>query len=534
MNNITYLREKENSLGLFSNRDRAYIEKPAQFSDFISHQPDLAAFHEAIAAKAKTYVDATRAVSIDVIQKQYEALEIQEDAVSHALANLRKPDTFAIITAHQPCLMTGPLYFIYKIVSAIVLARSVQAKYPEHHIVPIYVIGSEDHDFDEINHFRLYQQNIEWSTTQTGAVGRMMLENIESVLDQVEEILGNQSYSADILSQLKLSYKSERTLAEATAHFVYTLFGRFGLVVADMDDDRMKQVAIPLFERELADSFSKPLVEANQSALNEMGFDAQIHARDINLFHLTKETRMRITRNERSLILSDNELNINDLKHFTSTNTKSISPNVVLRPLYQQLALPGIAYVGGGAEVAYWMEVKNVFDTIQLPFPVLVRRDSALWIKSSIASLMKKTSIGIHELFSEVHRAQERYLLNQLSDDWSLNEIKAAFDETYNQLFLEISQIDSGLVNMAKGFQSQHHNFIVKAESKLKKSLKSQHDVAMNRISKIWQDLFPGRSLQERSDSFLSTYAQHGPAFIDELVTRFNPLESGLHVFIEE
>jgi bacillithiol biosynthesis cysteine-adding enzyme BshC len=530
---IQYTRENHHSASLFSKRDQAYMEDPGQFENFMTHQPKLSSFQVAIDEKTAHYDASVRSLAASVMSEQFKKLSIESAPVSLSLEALSKPNTFSIITAHQPCLMTGPLYFVYKIASCIALAKAIEKEYPQFRIIPMYVVGSEDHDFEEINHLRLYHKRIEWNSEQEGAVGRMKLTGIEAVIDQVAGLLGEQAYSHELTDELKRSYHPSRTLAEATAHFVYTLFGRFGLVVADLDDERLKQLATPLIEKELSEQFAKPLVVKNQSALADLGFDAQIHARDINLFHLSEGRRERITYEKGDYSIGSKKLNKSEITDLIKSEALSFSPNVVLRPLYQQTVLPGISYVGGGAEVAYWMEIQGVFQAMKLPMPMLIRRDSALWIKPFTADLMKKVHISVDQLFVETHIAQESYLQDKLNDDWTLDKIKNAFDEVYTDLFQEIEKIDVGLVEMAKGFQGQHHNFISKAEAKLKKSLKTQNDVAMNRIVKIWDDLFPDGSLQERKDSFLSIYNRMGPRFTDELIERFDPLESGLHVFME-
>ncbi len=534
MGHIEHTRKHEASKSLFSARDQAYSSDAAQFSDFISTLPESRFLEQTIKEKSRHFQQNLRQLLTKVLREQLDHLDVKAKPVLASLSALEADNTFLIVTAHQPCLFTGPLYFIYKIASTIALARQANALLPDHTIIPLYVIGSEDHDFEEINHVNLFHNRIEWDSQQSGAVGRMKLNDIDAVIDKVEQLLGNDAFSNILIEQLQASYHDKYTLAQATAHFVYSLFGQYGLIVADLYDSRLKQIAVPLFESEISNQIAKPFVDKNHAALNEMGFGSQIFPREINLFYFNESGRHRIIRDQENFNIGGEILSKETLLELLREHTERFSPNVVLRALVQQMILPGIAYIGGGAEVSYWMEINALFNQLHVPFPMLVRRDSAIWIKPHTTKLMSKVHVTVDDLFRGLHTAQERYLRHHQGEDWTMDKIRSEFEGVFENLFNEIEQIDHGLVKMAKGFQGQEKNFIDKLEVKLKKSIKSQHETAMNQIQKIWKDIFPNDGLQERNNNFMEIYNRLGPAFIDALVNHFDPLNSGMHTFMED
>lgn len=519
----------------YSQRDRAYQLQPELFQPFIPFQPNYDQFTEVIEEKQGNYSQALRAAVCEVLGQQYQRWQLEDDHSLQQLSKLRKDNSYAIITAHQTCLFTGPLYVIYKIASTIAMANKLTELYPDLHFVPIYVMGSEDHDIDEINHLYLYNKKYTWQPNQHDcAAGRLPLSGISEIIDEVSSVFEHDAQGAELAKLLRSAYDETYSLAEATARFIHALFSRHGLIIADLDHKSLKRAALPLFERELTESFSYPLVSARQEALAESGFAAQVYPRGLNLFYLTDEKRSRIEREGDDFIIDGERISQESLLREVQEHPDRLSPNVILRPLYQQWVLPGIAYIGGGAEVAYWMEIQPIFESVSLAYPMLVRRDSALWINSRHYERMKDLGLETSDLLKDLHEAQKDYLAEHAEEDWSLDELRQQFSMVFDRLAQDIHQIDPGLIKMSEGYQQQTDNFLDKVETKLRRTIKSKHDVSMNRMDKLWQDLFPNNGLQERQENFLKLYARHGLEFIDLLIRTFDPLHPAFHIFIEE
>ena len=518
----------------YADRDQRYQQHPEEFINFLSHLPEPASVLAAVKAKSDKYPDEFRSVLVEVLKEQHQLLNLDIPQVHDQIQRLQSDQTYAVVTAHQTCLMTGPLYVIYKIASTIACCRQLNAIHSDKHFVPIYVMGSEDHDFLEVNHFYLYNKKIEWHVTHQGeAVGRIQIKDIEEVMDNVDQIIQHDVHAEELMDLLRSCYSEGRNLAQAMARLVTRIFGRYGLIVADLDDQRLKRLAIPLFHKELEESSSKELVINKQNAIDILGFSSQVYPRDINLFYL-KDTRKKIERFNDKYYLGEQALSFDKVIEHLHNHPERFSPNVILRPIYQQIVLPGIIYIGGGAEVAYWMEIQDVFQTMKIPQPILLRRDSALWINQLHSQRISELGIELRQLFRPLHEAQHEYLSKNAQEEWSVAHIKSQFNDLFSQLSGEIRQIDTGLIKMSEGYQRQTDNFLNKVETKLRRSVKSKHDVAMGRMDKLWHDLFPNRGLQERRENFLKLYARHGRHFIDTLIDHFNPFDMrGMHVFIE-
>ncbi len=528
MNRINHRRYESESLALFGQRDRAYMENPDDFANFLSVTPSIQNIEHVIEQKHSQFSATRRNLLHKKLTQQYDTLGLKHRDV---IDKIKNQNTFCIITAHQPCLFTGPLYFIYKIASTIALANKLNDKFPAYTFLPLYVLGSEDHDLEEINHTWLYRKKITWNTDQKGAVGRMKLDEINSSLSLVDGMISNTAYGSDIVQILKNAYTSERTLAQATHHLVHHIFSREELLIIDLDDSELKMSARELFQKELEEQFSLPLVRLNQEKFEQKGFKPQVYGRPINLFFLDQNDRIRLESKDKKLYAGNTLIAETASDFIDEQLAQKLSPNVILRPLYQQTVLPGIVYIGGGSEVAYWMELSSAFNAINLSFPMLLRRDSAMVITSRIRKLMTLTEISQSELFTSKRAIQDAFLGHIEDENWQL----APFIQKTNALFKElrdhVHQIDSGMDKMISGAQQQQINFAQKLEQKLKRVIKQKHEVHLNRLDKLWEELFPDGGLQERKDNFLPIYAEAGPAFIDGLIQNFDSFETGMHFF---
>ena len=337
------------SLNAFSTLLLDYLaEKPA-LKAFYGNGPLLANFKEQISEK-KGFSSENRAILQTVLTEQYAAIGAEMPAV-----DIRDENTFTVTTGHQLNIYTGPLYVIYKLVSTINLARALQKAYPAQRFVPVYWMATEDHDFEEINHFFAFGTKYEWNTFQKGAVGRFSLSDFPRIP------LRNEIFDK--------AYSEGKNLSEAVKMYMHALFGAEGLVCLDADDVRLKSIFAPIMEADLKQQVHEPIVRATTEKLEALGYKTQVSARPVNLFELTENDRVRLETGD-------------------SVDTTQASPNVILRPLYQEVILPNLAYIGGPAEVAYWLQLKGVFDTVNEVYPLIQVRSSLLFIDAITAKKM--------------------------------------------------------------------------------------------------------------------------------------------------
>ena len=488
----------------FSKLALDYLNKDEKLKPFVNHFPTLENFGKQINEKQDHLVN--RDILVEVIRKQNASFSLSEKSKNNIdlLADKR---TFTVTTGHQLCLFTGPLYFIYKIISTINLAEQLQKKYPKHNFVPIFWMATEDHDFLEINHINLFGKKIEWDSKQTGAVGRMGLNGFESVLTELKSVLGTSENAEELVSLLQNAYLKHDNLADATRYLVNELFGEYGLIILDGDDKRLKQQFIPTIKKDILEQgFKKSITKCSDDLTNE--YKAQAYVRPINFFKLSDGKRELIKG-----VITEKEID---------EYPENFSPNVLLRPLYQETILPNIAYIGGGAEVNYWMQLKTAFQQENIPFPILLLRNSAMLLNVGQNKKRQDLGFSIADLFLDEHQLQKKFVLSQKGAVVSLKDEINSLEDMYVSILAKTT--DVGLQISIKSQHQKQLKSLVQLEEKLLRLAKQKNESSLNQISKIKQQLFPNNSLQERHDNFISFYLTHGENFIKIMKENLNPL----------
>ena len=488
----------------FSKLALDYVKEDVKLKPFINHFPTLENFEKQIAEKQNYPIN--RKILVEVLKQQNSNVLLSSLSQKY-IESLLNDNTFTVTTGHQLCLFTGPLYFIYKIISTINLAEQLQEKYPKHNFVPVFWMATEDHDFQEVNHINLFGKKIAWDSKQSGAVGRMNLDGFESVLTELKLVLGTSENAEKLVSLFESAYLKHDNLADATRYLVNELFGEYGLVILDGDDKRLKQQFIPTIKKDiLSQGFEKVITKCSDDLANE--YKAQAYVRPINFFKLSD--------GKRELIKGGiTEKNIED-------NPESFSPNVLLRPLYQETFLPNIAYIGGGAEVAYFMQLKSAFDQENIPFPILLLRNSAMLLNANQNKKRQDFGLSIADLFLDEHQLKKKFVLSQKGEAVSLKDEMNTLENIYVSILAKTT--DVGLQNSIKSQQQKQLKSLIQLEEKLLRLAKQKNESSLNQISKLKQQLFPNNSLQERHDNFISFYLTHGENFIKIMKENLNPL----------
>jgi len=519
--------------GLFSKVFTDYLKGESYLSSFYQYQPSLAGFKKAIEDRSKD--NSSREVLVNVLKKKYG--NKGSDLTNKNIALLNEKNTFTVTTGHQLCLFTGPLYFIYKIITVINLAERLKKEYPANNFVPVYWMASEDHDFAEINHTYVFGKKIEWSgdSLSGGPVGKISVETLAPVLEGLMTMLGENANAAEIKKLLHDAYSGNKNLAETTFDFVNALLGKYGVVIVDADDAELKKLFIPVIKDELTKQSSHRLVSDTDKQLAQHGIEPQIFARDINLFYINGEGRHRIEKQ------GDNYTTVNAKTVFTKEqilaeaeqHPERFSPNVILRPIYQQIILPNVAYIGGPSEVAYWLQLKTAFDYHKAMYPVVIPRNFAMIIDKGAAGKMEKFKLSAKDIFNDVDDLVKGYVIN---NDGAIDfeAEKERLKVVYDGISAKIKTIDSTLVASADAELQKQYNALKVIETKLIRAQKQKDETSVNQIKKIKEKLFPEGSLQERHDNFIPFYLQYGNEFFDMLKKELDPFEYNMAVITEE
>ncbi len=517
----------------FSFKDIAYATGHPALSPFYKYTPSLDAFKEVIRDKTSTPAD--RGLLTRVLEEQYSALQTS-DQVKANIEALSQPGTFTVVTAHQPALFTGPLYYIYKILGTINLAETLQKAYPEYQFVPVFVSGSEDHDFEEINHAHLFGKTLKWETEAGGSTGFLSTQTLEVVLSQLEELVQSSENGKRIFDEIKAAYTLHSYYGEATQDLVNRLFGKYGLVVLDMRHKELKKAFIPIMQEELFKQPSQGIVEQTQRALEAAGFSGQAHAREINLFYLHDHLRSRIIKEGETYHILGTPIRFSpaELENELLQHPERFSPNVVLRPLYQEFILPNLAYIGGGGEIAYWLERKRQFEYFGINFPMLIRRNSVLWVDKASSQRMEKLGIGAEQLFQDTDALIRHYVDSQTEHELSLSQEIAGLNALFERVRSKAFSIDPTLEKTILAEAAKQVKVLEQLESRLLRAEKQKHDTAIGQIRNLKEKLFPGNGLQERHDNFISLYQKYGDELFETLKAYLHPLEEGMIVLVDK
>jgi bacillithiol synthase len=501
-----------------------YIAQKETLKPYYDRFPALENFQAQISAKSKSFSTSCREVLTSTLKKQYASLKTSK-AVQDNLELLIKENTFTITTGHQLNIFTGPLYFIYKIVTVINACKSLREKYPDCNFIPVYWMASEDHDYDEIKYFKLYGKKYEWNTQQNGAVGRFTTKGLAELANDVP---GDSSIFRD-------AYSKNKTLSGAVRQYVNALFEHEGLIVIDADDRDLKTELIPVVQKDVLNGVHKKCIDETDKALNGLGYKTQVYCRDINFFYLDEGLRSRIERNGDRFHVVDTKLSFSqpEIETLISSHPERFSPNVILRPLYQEIILPNLAYVGGPAEVIYWLQLKCVFDLHDIPFPMLMPRNFAMVMDHEVTRKFEKTGLDLKDIFEPTNYLFNHWVLKHSPRNLTVGAELTVLVDLFEKLQERAAAVDHSLTAFVSAEGKRAMKSLENIERKLLRSEKRLHTDKLRQIEFVKDKLFPGGGLQERSENFL-TFQLQNPDFTKVLLQSLDPFDFRFHVLLEK
>ncbi|HEX9649662.1 MAG TPA: bacillithiol biosynthesis cysteine-adding enzyme BshC [Cyclobacteriaceae bacterium] len=497
-------------------QDDVFLE---QFYDLY---PSINNFEKQI--RAKIFAKSIRDELFQSLTEQYEGYQLSDKAQIN-LQSLKKENTFTITTGHQLSIFTGPLFFHYKIITVINLCRKLSQKYPNYNFVPVFWMATEDHDFDEIAKVNIGGIDITWDTVQAGPVGKFDPTGLKAVLGKIPADVG-------IFQE---SYLNESTLSNAVRNYVDEIYGKEGLVVIDGDDKRLKTAISDLIIEDCCSNNVNRLSEASSSELEKLGYKQQVFPREINFFFLKDNFRGRIVKEDSmyKVLGSRESWTEGEFKEAIQKEPWKFSPNVLLRPLYQESILPNLAYIGGPAEIAYWLQLKSSFDHYQVPFPILVPRNFCLLIKKDVEKKLAKTGMKIQELFQNKELVIKNHVKKISKSNLTTSNEKSEVEKVWDELANRVKGLEPTLEITSLAFKAKSLKSLEVIEKKMIRAEKRRQSTAVNQIEWIYGVLFPKNNLQERYDNYL-TFLPDMPNLIEDLLIHLDPLDFRFHILIQE
>lgn len=505
-----------------------YVLGNSETTSFYHTTPTLESIKQY--ADSRKFAINQRIQLVNALATQYKQAGIE---IPCNLALLSQENTFTITTGHQLCLFGGPAYFIYKIASTIKLANQLKEKYPEMNFIPVFWMATEDHDVDEIDHAELHGQKIVAAYQNPYISGRLKSAEALHALEQFASGLGLSNSASQLADVFRKSFK-RTTLSHATRAWVHALFAKYNLLIIDGDDVALKQHFIPVFEKEINDQITAITVGATNERLKNSGYKTQVNPRDLNLFYLEGGNRSRLLLDKLNHLQTESGKIVTI--HELCNSPEVISPNVLLRPLYQEILLPNLAYVGGGGEIAYWLQLRELFEQFSMKMPALILRDSFVWLPAAAKRWQQSTGLLDEELFMDEEQQKKLILERAGYVQHQFEAEKTTLQVALDMVAQKINPLNPSLEFSVKALKTDTLNRFKVLEDKIWREAKKRENEKLSALQKLRTSLFPNGSLAERSESAFNHLAKFETidAFLTFLIASANPTESGISLIQQE
>ncbi|MFS4456827.1 bacillithiol biosynthesis cysteine-adding enzyme BshC [Maribacter sp. 2304DJ31-5] len=512
--------------GYFSELICDYIEADTKVASLYNRFPDIKGFKGQIKEKGNNFSQESRQILSAALLEQYKGFEPSEPTLKN-IRFLQDKDTFTIVTGHQLNLFTGPLYFLYKIISTINLTHELKKEFPDYNFVPVYWMATEDHDFDEINYFNFQGKKIQWNINASGAVGHLKTDGLEDVLKIFSNAIGNSKNANALKDLFKAAYLDHDNLTDATRYLADKLFGSHGLVIVDGDDIQLKRQLVPFVKQDILDQPAFEVVSETAEKIRGISseYNIQVNPREINYFYLIEGVRERIVENNGRYVVNNTRISFSKEELFVEleSHPERFSPNVIARPLYQEIVLPNLCYIGGGGEIAYWLELKSFFEVMGIPFPILLLRNSALVISGKQSGKLERMDLSIEDLFLKQNSLINKKIREISNIDIDFSPQKELLEEQFKGMYELAKKTDKSFLKAVKAQEVKQKKGLDNLEKRLLKAQKRKLKDHVIRLTGVQNELFPGKSLQERNLNFSELYLAMGEELVPTLIKALHP-----------
>ncbi len=553
----------------FSKTVVAFLEQAPFFQEFHAQQFNLEQIEQQ--TTSRIFSKEQREVLVDGLKEQYTQWNLQ---VPENVAKLSEEHTYTITTGHQLCLMAGPLYVIYKILSIIKLTQQLNAQPGKAQYVPVFWMASEDHDFLEVNHVQLYndryaygfgseglqekksdvalKQNLTGGSDQNSKLdsgqaseeqdGRMSIKEVDAksglgpvgeiifdaqdLVAQIKTRLKDQAFSSVLNAIIDNSYGKTHANSIAFSRFLHELFKGYGLVLIDAHKKHFKTPFIPHLTQELNQSTTHHHLTKTNQLFKQHNLKTQITPREINVFYVHGPSRNRIIKTDHGYQVQNTDLTFTQqeiLAHLKDYPQR-FSPNVALRPLYQEHILPNVATILGPSELVYWLQLKTTFKAFDVPYPALFLRDSFLLYSAKDVQTLSTQGLELKDIF-----APKDTLLNKAISSTPKNQSISSSTQKLKHLLAqhtqELAALEPSMQQMLLAEMQKIENTLERIEKKFVATQKKQQEVVLNRLLKIRSKYMPSDKPQERVQNFMPFFVQKGMGLFDELLERSDVMQ---------
>ena len=500
--------------------------KVAEFYNGNFH--DLSAFQNQI-KKVKSR-SLQREELITILTEQNNKYGCTERTIKN-INKLLNNQTCAVVTGQQVGLFSGPLYTIYKALTAIKLSEYLSQSCNES-IVPIFWLASDDHDFAEIDHIKLTNKNnqVDEIKYQSDSSNKkipvsdiFLTSEINDCIKKLKDSTHESEFKQEIISHLKEAYQPGLSFVEAFAKWMTQIFKSYGLIFIDASHPKLKELGKKVFYKEIEEyspSTKKAIKTSEKLKQNKYHSQIQLHDGILNLFYVEQGRQSIQTKNNDFFIKATAQtFTTNELLELVDTRSNLFSPNVMLRPVFQDILLPTIAYIGGPGEIAYFAQFKGIYENYDIPMPIIYPRKSISIIEKKIDNVLKNYNLKIQDMWQNVDKIINEITKSQIPESVEkiLHNAASHIDDDFKFIKQELIALDPTLENAADlslGRIKQQFHFL---EKKILQASKRKNDIIIQQINKAKNNLYPDNKLQERTLNIVQFLIKYNFNFIDEI-----------------
>ena len=457
---------------------------------------------------------------------------------------LEKPRTFAVVTGQQVGLFGGPLYTVFKTITALKLARALKVRHPDCDFVPVFWVEGEDHDFAEMNGVAVPDADGKPVTVEylpgglmpernLGAIGELVFDGtLTQTLETLRAALQKTEFTDSLMQRLSECYVPGRTFNQAFVAWMNILFKEQGLVFLSPNHPRFKEILSPIFVKELSEFPRVSQLVIGQSAELEKNYHAQIKTKSINLFMFHKGGRYLIEPREHDFSLKGTRhfLTTEEMIRIARESPAQLSANVVLRPIAQDILLPTVAYIAGPSEIAYHAQLRPVYDYFGVTQPIIYPRASASFLEEKVRRITEKYDVEIVDFFKDKDGITARVVeeISNVKLDQIFGDADRQIQEALHQLKFGLSEVDPTLVAALENVHQKIQTSVSVLKGKAIEAQKRRNETAVRQIEKTVNALLPAGVLQERENNVTYYMNKYGPEIIRWLIRELE-IESFKH-----
>ncbi|MBM4161418.1 MAG: bacillithiol biosynthesis cysteine-adding enzyme BshC [Ignavibacteria bacterium] len=527
MNWIDY-RELRSMAGTFSSLFVDFVSDFSRVQKFYSSNfRDEAHWHSRLEKVTGRQID--RSVLVQVLAKQNKDFHCGVRTLAN-IDTLLNDNAVAVVTGQQVGLFTGPLYTIYKTLTTLKLVAQLTERFPDYSFVPVFWLEGEDHDYEEVNSIKLVNAQNEVVSfayefhglscdTNFGAVGKLEFdEKIDELFLAIDQSLVQTEFKPKVLELFRTAYQKGMSFNRAFALLLNVLLENSGLVFLDPNDREVKQLLAPLFQRELRETPRFCQLVIDRSAELELQYHAQVKPKPLNLFFFHHGGRYLLEPRADSYSLKGTRQHLSkeSIADASVNSPHLFSPNVVLRPLCQDWLLPTIAYVAGPAEIAYFAQLKPLYDEMKIPMPIIYPRASATIVEEKVEKVLDRFSLSVIDLFQDVEILKGRTAkqLASIDLDSLFGEISAALEGLVDHMKEPLQAVDPTLLGALENTARKMVGNVDGLKEKALAAQKRQHEAALRQLDKAMNLVFPQSNFQERELNVLYFLNKYGMEFL--------------------